>query len=43
VVLPTIVYNAAFALPVYWAVRRIQRRFADRRHIVQTSRVAARR
>jgi rod shape-determining protein MreD len=43
VVLPTAVYNLAFALPVYWMVRRIQRRFANRRQIVQSRRVAVRR
>ncbi|MCB9453230.1 MAG: rod shape-determining protein MreD [Anaerolineaceae bacterium] len=42
VVLPTAAYNLAFALPVYWVARRIQRRFAERRQISQTNRVSVR-
>lgn len=34
VVLPTMVYNLVFALPVYWFVRRMQRRFTEPRRRV---------
>jgi rod shape-determining protein MreD len=32
IVLPSIVYNLAFALPVYWIIRRLQRRLLPERH-----------
>lgn len=35
VVLPTVVYNLIFIWPVYWIIRRIQRRFAANRRFFQ--------
>ncbi len=42
VVLPTAAYNLVFALPIYWVTRQLQRRFAVRRHTIQTNRVSSR-
>lgn len=34
VIVPTIAYNLLFAAPVYWVMRRIQRRAASKHHVL---------